>query len=278
MTELEVETTSNSTNITNITNIEYYPIRWNQGIAFPSLFAIQGSNRLLFGGGQSSHVSLKRNNTTLEVKRGDDSNFTSIAAGDTFHLYKTYTDVSNYERLNFRWDGDVAKIGTQRAGTGVARDLVLETDGTERMRVAATGAVTFGGISTTVPAQFGDKVFIFSNKIGVAQISNTYANGSVNLGFFGANKIGLNRSAGDAFVSYNTGTGTSELDCVFSGAYSQLSYLGTAKLRVGSGNVEVLATDIEVTDSTKGIILKSPNGTRYRFTVSDLGTLTPTAL
>jgi hypothetical protein len=36
--------------------------------------------------------------------------------------------------------------------------------------------------------------------------------------------------------------------------------------------------DIEVTDSTKGIILKSPSGTRYRFTVSDLGTLTPTAL
>jgi hypothetical protein len=36
--------------------------------------------------------------------------------------------------------------------------------------------------------------------------------------------------------------------------------------------------DIEITNSTKGIILRSPNGTRWRITVSDLGTLTPVAI
>jgi hypothetical protein len=33
------------------------------------------------------------------------------------------------------------------------------------------------------------------------------------------------------------------------------------------------ASDLEVTDSTKGIVLKSPNGTRWRVTVSNAGTL-----
>lgn len=38
------------------------------------------------------------------------------------------------------------------------------------------------------------------------------------------------------------------------------------------------SSDVEVTDNTKGIILKSPDGTRYRITVENGGTLTVTAL
>lgn len=38
------------------------------------------------------------------------------------------------------------------------------------------------------------------------------------------------------------------------------------------------STDIEITDATKGVILKSPNGTRYRLTVADDGSLTTTAV
>lgn len=44
------------------------------------------------------------------------------------------------------------------------------------------------------------------------------------------------------------------------------------------GVVEVRSTDIELTTAAKGIILKSPNGTRYKLTVADNGTLTTTAL
>ncbi len=36
--------------------------------------------------------------------------------------------------------------------------------------------------------------------------------------------------------------------------------------------------DVEITDSTKGIILKSPNGTRYRSTISDVGMVTWTVV
>jgi hypothetical protein len=40
----------------------------------------------------------------------------------------------------------------------------------------------------------------------------------------------------------------------------------------------VTGGDIEVTDSASGIILKSPNGTRYRVTVSNLGVLSAAAI
>ena len=36
--------------------------------------------------------------------------------------------------------------------------------------------------------------------------------------------------------------------------------------------------DIEVTDATKGVILKSANGTRFRITIADDGSLTTTAV
>jgi hypothetical protein len=48
-----------------------------------------------------------------------------------------------------------------------------------------------------------------------------------------------------------------------------------------SGNVLASVNntgDVEVTDATKGIILKSPNGSRWRITVGNTGTLTTTAI
>lgn len=44
---------------------------------------------------------------------------------------------------------------------------------------------------------------------------------------------------------------------------------------LGRGGAALLTTDgdLEVTDPTKGVILRSPNGTRYRLTVADDGTL-----
>jgi hypothetical protein len=47
----------------------------------------------------------------------------------------------------------------------------------------------------------------------------------------------------------------------------------TERMRLSSQGNLTASGDIEVTDSASGIILKSPDGTRYRVTVSDLGIL-----
>ena len=41
----------------------------------------------------------------------------------TFNLYNTYTDGSNYERGFMKWNSNVLEIGTEAAGTGTARAL-----------------------------------------------------------------------------------------------------------------------------------------------------------
>ena len=53
----------------------------------------------------------------------------------TFRVYNTYTDASNYERLAVEWTGNTAYIRTQNTGTGASRSIIL----------SASTAFYFGG-------------------------------------------------------------------------------------------------------------------------------------
>jgi len=44
-------------------------------------------------------------------------------SGQTYRLYNTYTDASNYERGFFRWNSNVLEIGAEAAGTGTLRQV-----------------------------------------------------------------------------------------------------------------------------------------------------------
>ena len=84
--------------------------------------------------------------TTLGLATADSPTFGGAdfftSTTTTLNVYNTLSG-ANFERLSFRWVSNVARIGTAKGGTGTARDLVLETDGTERVRVAGTtGIVT----------------------------------------------------------------------------------------------------------------------------------------
>jgi hypothetical protein len=57
----------------------------------------------------------------------------------TFRLYNTYTDASNYERGFLRWSSNVLQIGTEKAGTGSARSVEFHYDGTAAFRVFPQG-------------------------------------------------------------------------------------------------------------------------------------------
>ena len=64
----------------------------------------------------------------------------------TFRLYNTFTDASNYERGKMEWASNVLRIGTEKAGTGTARALELQTDGTTAITVGIDQAVTFASL------------------------------------------------------------------------------------------------------------------------------------
>lgn len=66
----------------------------------------------------------------------------------TFRLYNTWTDASNYERLGLTWATNVIRIGAANAGTGTARVMTLDYGGTTTAAISVpitSGAVTFGG-------------------------------------------------------------------------------------------------------------------------------------
>ena len=69
------------------------------------------------------------------------------------NIYGAWTDTSNYERLSFSAPSAAnAVIGTNKAGTGTARGLELQTDGVTRMTIGTGGDVNlsnslvFGGL------------------------------------------------------------------------------------------------------------------------------------
>ena len=62
----------------------------------------------------------------------------------TFRIYNTYTDASNYERAKYEWDSNVFKIGTEKAGTGTARSFDFVVGGTSVIQLLSSASNVTG--------------------------------------------------------------------------------------------------------------------------------------
>jgi hypothetical protein len=114
-----------------------------------------GSNRDIMWSGttfadQTPDVVITRDAANVLAQRNSTN-------AQTFRIYNTYTDGSNYEYFGFAWSGNVMTVGGTAAGTGSNRDvyyqssrnvylrttggdpLYLGTNGTSRWNVDATG-------------------------------------------------------------------------------------------------------------------------------------------
>jgi hypothetical protein len=102
----------------------------------------------------------------------------------TLRAYNTYTDPSNFERGFMQWSSNVLKIGTEKAGTGTARALEFQTDGTTRLTIAALGAITTSGAFTSGGsiAMGASGVFSASTRSGLSSPSNGVWLMSINAG------------------------------------------------------------------------------------------------
>ncbi|MFN4091642.1 MAG: beta strand repeat-containing protein [Brevundimonas sp.] len=98
-----------------------------------SLALTTGGDFLLqTSGGHSVSLRPDGANDVLAQYRG--------TSAQTFRIYNTRTDASNYERATFGWAANALVIGTEAAGTGSGRNLQLSTSGTSRWQVnAASG-------------------------------------------------------------------------------------------------------------------------------------------
>lgn len=97
----------------------------------------------------------------------------------------------------------------------------------------------------------------YTRYLDIASIGDQVADAGGGAIRFVTNPFGSNIGVARMFISQNGNVGV--------GTTSPVS-----RLTVTGG-------DAEITDTTKGVILKSPDGTRYRITVANGGTLTITA-
>jgi hypothetical protein len=59
-------------------------------------------------------------------------------AAQAFRVYNTY-DGTNDERGFIKWSSNVLQIGTDKTGTGTARNMEFQTDGTTRLTISVFG-------------------------------------------------------------------------------------------------------------------------------------------
>jgi len=73
----------------------------------------------------------------------------------TYRLYNTYTDASNYERFSLSWNSNVLNIANEANGTGTLRGIAFNANGAASTPpVSLTGTWFTGGTSTTTKPQF----------------------------------------------------------------------------------------------------------------------------
>lgn len=104
---------------------------------------------------------------TLAQRRGTNA--------QTLRVYNTYTDASNYERGKITWASNVLQIGTEKAGTGTARNLELQTDGTTRLTISTSGTVSLTGtlvLPTTGSLNFTSRGVFSASADGVFRFGN----------------------------------------------------------------------------------------------------------
>jgi len=186
----------------------------------------------------------------------------------SYHIYNTFTNSSNYERGKIAWESNVLRIGTEKAGTGSARALELQTDGTTRLTIGSAGNCT--------------NVGTFTNQYG-ATVNDAVSISSVGTLFGGTNSEGVKfqlvcaanadslRLASTSFIGFNSvgNLNSGSIDTQLRrNAAGQLDVRGDSGLRVRnlansadaditakaatfSGNVTVSAVNL-VTDTTTG--------------------------
>jgi hypothetical protein len=121
----------------------------------------------------------------------------------TFRIYNTFTDSSNYERGKLEWSSNVLRIGTEKAGTGSARALELQTDGTTRLTIDTSGKML-----VNVASSFAH-THIKANS-GAASLALEPATNNVSGVYFGGNSGDFSNSIlrlGNSFDMQVTSTG-----------------------------------------------------------------------
>ena len=177
--------------------VSYIDAQASNAVTFGSGISVRQSGFFAFSNSSDSYSGtwdtfLYRDSANTLAQRNSTN-------AQTFRLYNTYTDASNYERLSIDWSttANTATIGTQAAGTGTNRTFVLSS-ASAYLQFSAAGAVRVV-IDNAATAMY-------------PQVNNSYDLGYSTLKWRNAYIAGVVTTNSDASINGQTvGTGNNNL-------------------------------------------------------------------
>jgi hypothetical protein len=123
---------------------EFYRFNTSTGFFVHGISAIGWANGGFTSSGLFDLYLYRDTANTLAQRNG--------TAAQTSRIYNTFTDATNFERAKIEWASNTLRVGTEKGSAGgTARDMELQTDGTTRITVKASGAIIYSGLPTSNP-------------------------------------------------------------------------------------------------------------------------------
>lgn len=182
--------------------------------------------------------------------------------------------------------------GGNNTGVGALSQWYL-TSGTDNAAAGANAQynLTTGAANTALGANAQHNLTTGTNNVAVGYSAQfTAAGNGAHATTSGARQTSLGVETGQSVttplndittVGYRARAGADFGTAVGSGAHAahlRSVALGSTTTTTADDQVMVGPRDVEISDATRGVILRSPNGTRYRITVTDAGALTVSAV
>lgn len=139
------------------------------------------------GGASSPDLILTRDAADILAQR-------RTTNAQTFRIYNTFTDASNYERGFMRWATNVLEIGAEAAGTGTSRNVSIVQGGATRLTIGST-------IDANVSINCGQFIYNFQG-LGARSLSADPTTSNLVSGFYNVFK---NTTTGVVKLWYNDG-------------------------------------------------------------------------
>ena len=149
----------------------------------------------------------------------------------TFNIYNTYTDASNYERGFMKWNSNVLEIGTEAAGTGTARVWKIVGGASGSPTAYTAGSTVWVGNSTFLAGFATTGIIVGGNSdvgfkrtaAGIVGITNTTTGGGV-LGMQEVTAPSAPSTDGVYIYAEDNGSGKTRLMALFAtGAAQQIA-------------------------------------------------------
>tara|TARA_B100001094_G_scaffold199026_1_gene193108 strand:- start:3710 stop:4285 length:576 start_codon:yes stop_codon:yes gene_type:complete len=175
-------------------------------------------------------------------------------------------------------DSQVYPVACNTSGELIVEQVDPGPDLTVTGNLTVDGTSTFSSTIIADVATFAGVVTVSSNINGLKKVSGSGSTTQPVLRVYSdtltAYTVNLNANGSADFTDYSsTFAGINGGSAVFYGGDSSTTSESNAKFRLNTNGSASFQGDIICTDSSKGVVLTSPNGTNYRLSVANDGTL-----